>query len=74
MEGILPVVVDVDMGTLVCTMAVEEEALGEIEAITEGLPGHLPMVRVVCILCSRDKATLMVSNILCQLKLMGLSF
>jgi len=58
MEGILPVVVDVDMGTLVCTMAVEEEVPGEIEAITRGPPGHLPMVRMVCFLCSQGKATL----------------
>ena len=47
MEDILPVALDVDMGTLVCTMAVEEETLGENEVITEGLPGHLPMVSMV---------------------------
>lgn len=49
MEGIPPVVVDVDLGTLVCTMAVEEETLGEIEVQL----GHLLMVRMVCILCSQ---------------------
>ena len=53
LEGILPVVVAVvDMGTLVCTMVVEEETLGEIEVTTGDLPGHLLMVSMVCILCS----------------------
>lgn len=54
LEGIHPVVVDVvDMATLECTMAVGEETLGEIEAITGGLPGHLLMVStcMVCIVC-----------------------
>jgi len=46
------VVVDVvDMATLECTMAVGEETLGEIEAIIGGLPGHLLMVSMVCIVC-----------------------
>ena len=52
LEGIHPVVVDVvDMETQECTMAVEEETLGAIEAITGGLPGHLLMVSMVCIVC-----------------------
>lgn len=69
MEGIPPVVVDVDMGTLVCTMAVEEETLGGIE----GLPGHLLMVSMVCIMLSGLSHNLNI-NVIVSVKIAGAEF
>lgn len=62
-------VVDVDMGTLVCTMAVEEETLGGIE----GLPGHLLMVSMVCIMLSGLSHNLNI-NIIVSVKIAGVEF